>query len=55
MQKKDVIRTTFALPSNLKEKLDTQPGINWPEIIRKNVEEKLEQLEKLQEKGEITW
>lgn len=46
-------RTTFSIPKELKEKLDSKPEINWPEVFKQGIRQKLEKLEKLQAKGEL--
>lgn len=48
-----LIRTTFSIPKELKERLDKRPDINWPEVFKKGIKEKLETLEKLKAKGEL--
>ena len=48
-----IIRTTFSIPDELKEKLDKQPEVNWPEVFKQGLKKKLEALEKLHARGEI--
>ena len=49
-------RFTVSIPKELKEKIDKKPEINWPEIAKKAVLNKLEQLKKFESmvnRGEI--
>jgi metal-responsive CopG/Arc/MetJ family transcriptional regulator len=51
-----VKRFTISVPNELKEELDSIPEINWPEVARKGIEDKLEQLEKfeaIEKSGEL--
>ena len=48
-----IIRTTFSIPRELKEKLDKQPEINWPEVFKEGLRKKLETLERLRARGEL--
>lgn len=49
-------KITLSFPKELKEKMDKQPEVNWPEIIRGIIKEwvrKLEKFEELDRKGEL--
>ena len=46
-----MVRMTFSIPDDLKKKLDQQPGINWSEIFKQGLKNKLEMFEKLHAKG----
>lgn len=48
-----VIRTTFSIPRELKERMDMRPDINWPEVFKEGLRKKLEKLEELRARGEI--
>jgi len=48
-----MIRTTFSIPKELKERLDKIPEINWPEVFKEGLRKKLEVLEKLRARGEL--
>lgn len=41
-------RFTVSIPEELKEKLDKMPEINWPEVAKQGVLEKLFKLQKFQ-------
>ena len=44
---------TFSIPDDLKQKMDKEKDINWPQIFKKGLEKKLRLLEKLHAKGEL--
>lgn len=46
-----MVRMTFSISDDLKKKLDQQPDINWPEIFKQGLKNKLALLEKLHAKG----
>ncbi|MFY1111888.1 MAG: hypothetical protein AB3K77_09450 [Methanosarcinaceae archaeon] len=49
-------RFTISVPDDLKQELDSMPDINWAEVARKGIEDKLERLEKfevLEKSGEL--
>lgn len=46
-------RITISIPDDLKKKLDSRPDVNWSEILKKGLQKKLEQLEKLQMRGDL--
>ena len=49
-------RFTVSIPKELKDKLDKIPGINWPEVAKEGILEKLfklEKFEKLENRGEL--
>jgi len=49
-------RFTVSIPEELKEKLDKMPNINWPEVAKEGVVEKLSKLvkfEELERRGEL--
>ncbi len=48
-----IIRTTFSIPKELKERMDKRPDINWPEVFKEGLRKKLEKLEELRARGEI--
>jgi hypothetical protein len=41
-------RVTFSIPIDLKNKLDRYHDVNWPEIAKRGIKEKLERLERFQ-------
>ncbi len=48
-----MVRMTFSIPDDLKKKLDQKPDINWTEIFKQGLKNKLETLEKLRAKGAL--
>jgi len=49
-------RFTVSIPKELKERLDKRPDVNWTEVAKEGVVEKLKQLVKFEElvnKGEV--
>ncbi len=49
-------RFTISVPDDLKQELDSMPDINWAEVARKGIEDKLKRLEKfevLEKRGEL--
>jgi predicted transcriptional regulator len=49
-------RFTISVPDDLKKELDSLADINWAEVARKGIEDKLKQLEKfeaLEKSGEL--
>ena len=49
-------RFTISVPDDLKKELDSVADINWAEVARKGIEDKLKQLEKfevLEKSGEL--
>ena len=48
-----MIRTTFSIPKELKERLDKQPEVNWPEVFKQGLKKKLDKLERLRSRGEL--
>jgi hypothetical protein len=48
-----MIRTTFSIPKEIKERLDKRPDVNWPEVFKEGLRKKLEKLEKLKTRGEL--
>lgn len=48
-----MIRTTFSIPEELKERLDKRPDVNWPEVFKQGLKKKLKKLEELRAKGEV--
>ena len=48
-----MVRMTFSISDELKKKLEKRPDINWPEIFKQGLKNKLNTLEKLHAKGEI--
>ena len=42
-------RFTVSIPKELKEKLDKNPNVNWPEVAKQGILKKLKQLEKFEE------
>ena len=57
MQMEDLMkRFTISVPDDLKRELDSMLDINWVEVARKGIEEKLKLLEKfevLEKSGEL--
>jgi metal-responsive CopG/Arc/MetJ family transcriptional regulator len=41
-------RFTISIPDDLKKELDSMPDINWAEVARMGIEDKLKQLEKFE-------
>jgi len=48
-----MVRMTFSISNDLKKKLDSKPGINWPEVLKEGLKRRLDLLEKLHAKGEL--
>jgi len=48
-----IVRMTFSIPKELKERMDKRPEVNWPEIFRQGLEKRLIVLEKLRNRGEL--
>ena len=48
-----MIRMTFSIPKELKDRLDKRPDVNWPEVFKDGLRKKLEKLEELKAKGEL--
>ncbi len=48
-----MIRATFSITDELKERMGKSPDINWPEVFKQGLEKKLEKLEELRSRGEI--
>jgi hypothetical protein len=48
-----MVRMTFYLPDDLKKKLDSQPDINWPEVLKEGLRKKVQQLERLHARGDL--
>ena len=46
-------RLTVSIPRELKEKLDKQPEINWPEVAKQGILKRLAKLEELERRGEL--
>ena len=49
-------RFTISIPKDLKKKLDEIPDINWSEVAKASIKEKLfnlEKFEELEKKGEL--
>lgn len=49
-------RFTISVPEHLKKELDSMPDINWAEVARKGIEDKLKRLEKfeaVEKRGEL--
>ena len=44
---------TFSIPIDLKKKLEERSDINWPEIFKQGIKNKLKTLEKLHARGEL--
>jgi len=42
-------RFTISIPKELKERLDKRPDVNWAEVAKEGVVEKLKQLVKFEE------
>ena len=48
-----MMRATFSIPRELKERLDRRPDINWPEVFKEGLKKRLEKLEELKKRGEL--
>lgn len=48
-----IVRVTFSIPKELKERFDKRPDINWPEVFKEGIRKKLEKLEELRARGEL--
>ena len=48
-----MVRMTFSIPNDIKQKMDKAKDINWSQVFKKGLERKLEILEKLHAKGEL--
>lgn len=48
-----MIRVTFSIPKELKERLDQRPDVNWPEVIKQGLRKRLDVLQKLRARGEL--
>lgn len=48
-----IIRTTFSISKELKERLDKRPDVNWPEVFKEGLRKKLEIFERLHARGEL--
>ena len=49
-------RFTVSIPKELKKRLDAFPDINWPEVVKEGIKEKVSKLEKFEElenRGEL--
>ena len=49
-------RFTVSIPDSLKKRLDAMPDVNWSEVIKEGVKEKVTKLEKFEElerRGEL--
>ncbi|MGI5993233.1 MAG: hypothetical protein ACOX79_01870 [Methanosarcina sp.] len=49
-------RFTISVPDDLKKELDSMPEINWAEVARKGIQDKLNLLEKfeiLEKRGDL--
>jgi hypothetical protein len=42
-------RLTISVPEELKAKLDRLPEVNWPEVVKRGIINRLVQLEKFEE------
>jgi len=42
-------RVTFSIPNDLKESLKGYPDINWPMVVKKAINDRLEYLEKFEQ------
>ena len=48
-----MVRMTFSIPDDIKQKIDKEKDINWSEVFKKGLEKKLELLEKLHAEGRV--
>ena len=46
-------RFTVSIPEELKDKLDEMPDINWAEVARQGVVERLHKIAELDARGEL--
>ena len=47
---------TLNIPKEIKDKMDSMPEVNWPELLRRRLEERADQLlkfEEMRKRGEI--
>lgn len=51
--KGEIVRRTFSIPKDLKEKLDKFPEVNWSEVAKQVILRKLKKLKELQARGEL--
>lgn len=48
-----MIRVTFSIPRKVKERLDKRPDVNWPEVFKQGLKERLEVLQRMRARGEL--
>lgn len=49
-------KVTLSIPKELKERLDKHPEVNWTEVLRRGIKDKLAKLvkfEELERRGEL--
>ncbi len=46
-------KVTLSVSKDIKEKLDKFPNVNWPEVLRAGIKDKLEKLTRLEDRGEL--
>jgi hypothetical protein len=47
-------KITLSIPKELKEKLNEHPELNWSEILRRGIKEKIKKLKKFEQtEGEL--
>jgi hypothetical protein len=47
-------KVTVSVPEELKNKLDKYPEVNWSEVLRRGIKEKIEKLKKFEKmEGEL--
>ncbi len=44
-------KVTLSIPKELKEKLNKYPELNWSEILRRGIQEKIKNLKKFEDMG----
>jgi len=56
MQSQEVfcmVRMTFSIPDELKQRMDELPEVNWPEFFKQRLKEKVAVLKELKRRGEL--
>ena len=49
----EMVRMTFSIPDELKDRLDKRPDVNWPEVVKEGLRRRVEALERLHARGEL--
>lgn len=48
-----MVRMTFSISDELKERLDKHPDVNWPQVLKEGLRKRVEVLERLHARGEL--